>query len=1697
MKINTLRKKCKAAGLPTDGSRNDLMVRLEENLEKTSFVSCNFEPSRVSSPTSPTHNNSRIESNTLQILHTMSLPTTTPASLDSTTFTTRPICTTSVQKSNSENICNNLTTHRYYDENNNNQQSSSMQKTTLPNFAVTTSDQQNMTSSPTSMYTPHTQTSTNGRYFEFQPQFVATTHSNVRQPHVATLNGGYNYGQHVANVANVEMFPIRNVAASSVSQQYVPVSTGAHYFRSHIKDKNVARVIDNSFDANSVASNYTHNFATYTDMHGQENCENENVYTTSSNEGINSYGNMHENKNFENQHTNMSFAADGNRMYNNYQWNYEQQNLSDGCVNRNYNMPNAERRNINDTPVFTPRKQVTFSIPSVPMDNFNGNEMNQQRNMGSGYNFDNGYTNVREVVSLLPEFNPTSLSSINARQFINRVELLRIAYRWNDEILIFAVQQKMQGAAKYWIDSLELVFRSWAEFVRKFINDFPCVENEADIHVKMSRTKRNGDESPQDYYYRMLAIGKRGGLSDSAISRHIINGINEPDLKMKISNNYCECSDLLRDIVTFCMHNEIKQSTKDTRIKGSTPTTVSYRNNYSDKRSENTVKCFNCHEPGHYSKNCPVPQRKPRCARCNRTNHQTENCPDGHEQEGRHPTVNQIDEPKTKLQVIVKQIIVNNATTDAFIDPGSKCTLIRESFATGFDSVEPCSILLEGFAHGKYESTGKIKLNIIIDDISHDVYVLVVADDLICENILLGRDILCQQGSRLVIEGDECHLERIMAISTSNEMNLDEQSKLQNVLNSHRTTFADNSHDLGECKVFNMDIKLTSDVPIHVKPYRIPFSKRPIVDTLVNELLDANIIRPSNSPYASGIVLVEKKNNEHRLCVDFRALNRITVKIPFPMPNLEEQFAQLAGNEYFTSLDLRMGYHQIKMDESSKQYTAFVTMQGHYEYNRMPFGLVNAPAVFQRVMNSLIAKMNQGEVLAYLDDVIIPSKTVEEGLQRLEKFLCILDDAGLTLRLDKCKFLEREISYLGHKVSEGGITPGDGKVSAIKNFIPPRNVTEVRRFLGLTGFFRKFVEGYSIISKPLTNLLRKDAQFVWGDDQQKAFGKLIDVLSSRPVLCLYDYDAIHEVHTDASAVGVAGVLLQSAYGKSWRPVFYYSRHCTPTESSYHSYELEMLAIIESLERFRIYVLGKPFRLVTDCSAIAKARSNKEMIPKIARWWMRILDYDCEILHRQGSRMSHVDALSRAPDPNAPEINEIDRIMSLNIEEEDWLLTMQIQDPDLLNIIAVLRDQKRSPQKEQLNREYSLINRRLYRKEEGKVKFVVPKCVRWRVVKSCHDDVGHFGLEKTIQRIQQNFWFPKIRKYVKNYIAGCIECCYNRAKTGKAEGQMYISEPEPIPFRQIHIDHLGPFVRSKRGNTHVLAISDAFSKFLIVKPVKSTKTQPVITALNEITSYFGLPKIIVSDRGTAFTSKTFEQYCKQNNIKHVKTAVRTPRANGQVERANGIILSYLRTAVDIKGDWDLSLRDLQWSVNSQRNATSGFSPNELVFDFKLIDVVQNHIIAAIHDDISENEADTSSADKRELAIVNVANEKKKWKARFDRKHIKPTLYEQGDLVVVENEAAATGESRKLEPKYKGPYTIARILDKDRYLIEDVPGMSVTSRKFCSVFSSDKLKPWCRTLPELDLDDEDKGIEDDPKSGLAELSANCPQNTTLTE
>lgn len=936
----------------------------------------------------------------------------------------------------------------------------------------------------------------------------------------------------------------------------------------------------------------------------------------------------------------------------------------------------------------------------------------------------------------------------------------------------------------------------------------------------------------------------------------------------------------------------------------------------------------------------------------------------------------------------------------------------------------------------------------------------------VCDSIVtIDEDVLLTRATPVTTEYDVCSM--TFSESTPDdkvicgpEVTTEQKLELQKLLSEFGSCFSTGLGDLGFSTAGEMVIELKDSEPVVYRPYRMSHGERILVQNMVQEMLDAGIVRESSSQYASPIVLVQKKTGEKRLCIDYRALNQRTKKDHYPLPRIEDQLDQLAGSKLFISLDLASGYYQIPISETSRDKTAFVTPDGQFEFTRMPFGLVNAPSVFQRTMNKIMSDAKVKYALIYMDDVLIPASSFEEGLLRLKEVLTLLHKGGLTLKLGKCQFFFNRIDFLGFEVSADGIKPGSRKTEAVAKFPAPKNAHELRQFIGLASFFRRFVKGFANIARPLTDLLRKNSDWKWEKAHEDAFLLLKNLLTERPLLALYDPKRETQVHTDACKNGIGGVLLQKSDEGLFKPVAYYSRKTTPEEQRLHSFELETLAVVASLARFRVYLIGIPFRVLTDCNALRTTMTKRDLVPRIARWWLQLQEYDCEIEYRPGSSMLHADALSRNP---VSEANDNVHVLDvLTVGTEDWIATVQSADEDIVRIKTVLSDPK-SEDVGDILKNFRLKSGKVFRvtgSESSDLRWVVPKGVRWQIVKMNHDDLGHFGFEKTLTRIQQSFWFPKMRRFVKKYVRSCLECAYHKGTTGKQEGELHPIPKSELPFQTVHADHLGPFVRSTKGNTYLLVVVDGTSKFVNITPVRNTKSSTSIKVLKDHISYFGAPARLITDRGTSFTSHSFEVFIKSLGIRHILNAVATPRANGQVERFNRSILEALSSKCSDKNDknWDDHIWSIQLGLNTTVHKATGKSPVELLFGFRVNSGTENllsDVIAETVDKTTPEQLDKIRTD----AEQRVRSQQAKDKERFDAKRKASHVYSEGDLVSIRREVPGDGKSMKLAAKYQGPYRIKKILPNERYVVEDTPlTKKKNHRTYDNVVAVDKLKPW---------------------------------------
>ena len=395
-------------------------------------------------------------------------------------------------------------------------------------------------------------------------------------------------------------------------------------------------------------------------------------------------------------------------------------------------------------------------------------------------------------------------------------------------------------------------------------------------------------------------------------------------------------------------------------------------------------------------------------------------------------------------------------------------------------------------------------------------------------------------------------------------------------------------------------------------------------------MLKDNIIKPSQSPWASPITIAKKKDDPNgRFCTDYRKLNDITKTDAYPLPRIDEIWEQLKEARWFSSVDLASGYWQVEMDEKDKQKTSFTCSLGTFEYNVMPFGLKNAPATFQRLMNDLLREYLYEFTVVYLDDIMIYSKTFEDHLKHLERILTILKEANLMIKLKKCKFCEQEIEYLGHIAGKDGLKPDPKKIEKIKNLKPPTNLKEVQSIMGLCQYYRTFVQDFSKIAKPIYQLTQKDKPFHWGKDQQKALDILKEKLTNHPILQYPDYNKQFILKTDASGKGLGAVLSQLNDKGKEVVIEYASRGLRGAERNYPITDLECLAIKWAItERFHKYLIGREFIAVTDHSALKTLMTAKLIKGKRARWAMKLQQYTFKIKHRSGKSNKDADALSR-------------------------------------------------------------------------------------------------------------------------------------------------------------------------------------------------------------------------------------------------------------------------------------------------------------------------------------------------------------------------------------------------------------------------------------------------------------------------------------
>lgn len=467
-------------------------------------------------------------------------------------------------------------------------------------------------------------------------------------------------------------------------------------------------------------------------------------------------------------------------------------------------------------------------------------------------------------------------------------------------------------------------------------------------------------------------------------------------------------------------------------------------------------------------------------------------------------------------------------------------------------------------------------------------------------------------------------------------LNSEERISVGRLVNDHVARFHLPQDRLDITNAAQHFIPTINNIPVHMKQYRFPPVHRDEVETQVSELLRNDIIEQSNSPYNSPLWIVPKKsdsagNKKWRMVIDYRLLNEKTIGDAYPLPNITDILDQLGSAKYFSVLDLASGFHQIPMAPEDAPKTAFSTPYGHYQFKRMPFGLKNAPATFQRLMDNVLSGLQGNELFVYMDDIVIYAHSLQEHEIKFKRLMKRLEAANLKLQPDKCEFLHHEVGYLGHIISSNGVRPDPNKIRAIQNFPSPRTQKNIKQFLGLAGYYRRFIPNFSKTAKPLTDLLKKDKKFLWQQPQIEAFNTLRNSLCSEPILQYPDFTKPFNLTTDASGYAIGGVLSQGRVNRDL-PIAYTSRTLNSAELNYSTIEKECLSIVYCTNYFRPYLYGRKFIIVTDHKPLVWLNSIKDPSSRLWKWRTKLAEYEYEIHYKKGRLNSNADALSRNPPP---------------------------------------------------------------------------------------------------------------------------------------------------------------------------------------------------------------------------------------------------------------------------------------------------------------------------------------------------------------------------------------------------------------------------------------------------------------------------------
>ena len=941
--------------------------------------------------------------------------------------------------------------------------------------------------------------------------------------------------------------------------------------------------------------------------------------------------------------------------------------------------------------------------------------------------------------------------------------------------------------------------------------------------------------------------------------------------------------------------------------------------------------------------------------------------------------------------------------------------------------------------------------------------------------------------------GDE--LEKL--IHEASDLDPREKEGLRVMLKRCRKAFAFPGEPLGRTDKVLHGIDVGENSPFKIPYRRLPLKKREVAEAEIDKMIKDHVIVPSMSPWSSPVCMVTKKDGTIRFCIDYRKLNGMTKKNSYPLPRIDETIDSLGGNEWFCTIDLQSGYWQVGMKPEDMEKTAFSSHVGLFQYNVMPFGLCNAPATFEAMMETLLSDLLWKKCLVYLDDVIIFGKTFQSCLDNLEEVLQRIMSNGLKLKPKKCQLFKKDINYLGRIISTEGVKADPDKIRSVSEWERPKCPKDVRSFLGFCSYYRDFIPGYSKVSYPIQALShwtpgRRKEVFPWGKEQDESFAAVKKLFVDTPVLKYPTPDDHFILDTDASNESIGAALSQVQDGKEV-PIAFASNTMNRSQRNYCTTKRELLAVIVYTKKFKHFLWGSDFTLRTDHSSLRWLLNFKDAEGMIGRWLAHLSEFGLEqkqIQHRPGAKHINADALSRRPIRNCGNAKCDDcgahaavlagirqpleaRRNGMLQWSMETIKMFQEKDPNVGRLLDLI-PKKIRPIRPEISLENREMRRFLAQWTELEVsdgvlyrwkinpsgrrirQVVIPSGMRRDLMYYCHGHMtsGHFGKKRSLERLARRYYWPGMSTDLLRWIATCPDCCKN--KPGPGMGKMPLSqELFGVRFARVAIDIISGFKTTPDKNTCMMVVTDYYTKYTRVFPLPDHKAATCAKAfVKGWVLHLGVPLMMHSDQGREFESDLWQEMCHRLAICKTRTNPYRPQSDGMVERFNRTLIQVLKPLVnESMTDWDEQCEYVCHAYNSTVHSSTNCSPNLLVFGEDMImpadlvfGVVGMNPDAPCHVMFVE-----SLRDQFKFAYELVRTELKKnakWQKTGYDHGLKVRRFKVGDQVVRLHEPLS---NLKLASNWDGPFIVTRVVSDCTVMIRSLIGRIYKSNVA-------RLRPW---------------------------------------